>query len=237
MVLPACDKDRIVTVAIVANKDEPYSFSDMRQVTLLIDYMRKLIQRKRAEEAVRRSEFQLRQTNLLLQKVVDGISDSLIMLDHDMSIRLLNKAAKDYYGVTESNDIFGRSCHEALRGRADHCPDCGYSPSLGEGKFATFERKGLFDTRRIEQVVVYPVPDDSGKSDCFIMRISDVTHRKAMERQLIQNEKLASLGMLVSGIAHEINNPNNFISFNLPILRDYIGALSADRRCAGKPNP
>jgi methylmalonyl-CoA mutase cobalamin-binding domain/chain len=225
MVLPACDKDRIVTVAMVANKDEAYSFSDMRQVTLLIDYMRKLIQRKRAEEAVRRSEFQLRQTNLLLQKVVDGISDSLLMLDHDMSIRLLNKAAKDYYGVTESDDIFGRPCHEVLRGRAGHCPDCGYYPSPGESKVATFERKGLFDTRRIEQVVVYPVPGDSGKSDCFIMRISDVTNRKVMERQLIQNEKLASLGLLVSGIAHEINNPNNFISFNLPILRDYIGAL------------
>ncbi|MGO9314842.1 MAG: ATP-binding protein [Syntrophobacteraceae bacterium] len=238
MVLPACDKDRIVTVAMVANKDEAYSFSDMRQVTLLIDYMRKLIQRKRAEEAVRRSEFQLRQTNLLLQKVVDGISDSLIMLGNDMSIRLLNKAAKDYYGVTESNDIFGRPCHEALRGRVSHCSDCGYCPSIGEGKFAIFERKGLFDPRQIEQVVVYPVPGDSGKSDCFIMRISDVTHRKIMERQLIQNEKLASLGLLVSGIAHEINNPNNFISFNLPILRDYIGALLpiVDEQASQKPD-
>jgi signal transduction histidine kinase len=46
-----------------------------------------------------------------------------------------------------------------------------------------------------------------------------------MERQLMQSEKLASLGFLVSGVAHEINNPNNFITFNLPILRDYLKEL------------
>ena len=46
-----------------------------------------------------------------------------------------------------------------------------------------------------------------------------------LERQLIQNEKMASLGILISGIAHEINNPNNYISVNIPILRDYLNVV------------
>jgi PAS domain S-box-containing protein len=50
----------------------------------------------------------------------------------------------------------------------------------------------------------------------------DITREKIMERQLIHREKLASLGLLIAGIAHEINNPNNFIVFNIPILRDYL---------------
>ncbi|MDI9570342.1 MAG: PAS domain S-box protein [Pseudomonadota bacterium] len=53
----------------------------------------------------------------------------------------------------------------------------------------------------------------------------DVTKEKTLERQVIHQEKLASLGMLVSGIAHEINNPNNLIIFNIPILKDYISEL------------
>jgi len=53
---------------------------------------------------------------------------------------------------------------------------------------------------------------------------SHVDELKAIE-MIRQKEKLASLGVLVSSIAHEINNPNNFVSFNIPILRDYINEL------------
>jgi signal transduction histidine kinase len=48
---------------------------------------------------------------------------------------------------------------------------------------------------------------------------------KVMKKELIQNEKLASLGLLVSTTAHEIKNLNNCTTFNTPILREYLKKL------------
>ena len=55
--------------------------------------------------------------------------------------------------------------------------------------------------------------------------ISDVTKEKLIEKQLTQSQKLASLGLLLSSIAHETCNLNNCITFNTPILKEYLEEL------------
>jgi signal transduction histidine kinase len=185
-----------------------------------------IAERERAEEALRKSEEELRNSNARLQEVFDGISDPLIMLDSQLLVRMLNKAARKYYGLASYDHAFGRPCYEGLRGRTTPCTDCQYPFAVMEGRAATFERKSPMDPSRFEQIAVYPVLNDQGERDAAILRVSDITQEKLMEKQLIQSEKLASLGLLVSGVAHEINNPNNFVSFNVPILRDYFSALT-----------
>ncbi|HYA13477.1 MAG TPA: PAS domain S-box protein [Syntrophales bacterium] len=196
---PVKDKDGRATIAItVVSKD--------------------ITDRKEAEE-------QLQQSKTMLQTVFDGISDPLIMMDGDYFVKMLNRAAKDYFKLNNYGDAIGKTCFNAFFGKSGPCEGCERPLSVMKGYAGTFERKGRIDPDRLEQVIVYPVKDEAGRQDAAIVRISDITEARLMQRQIMQSEKLASLGLLVSGIAHEINNPNSFIVFNIPILREYTEKL------------
>ncbi len=196
--------------------------NDRNEIVRAIVVNQDITELRKIETALRRSEERLRTNNELLQKVFDGITEPLVMLDSAGLITMLNKAAMDYYTVGEGMDCLGKTCFQGLRGREAVCPECEH-PFLGaETRTASFERKSLRDPGRVEHVTVYPVLDERGSLDAFIVRISDITQARILERQILQNEKLASLGLVTSGIAHEINNPNSFIYFNLPILKSYL---------------
>ena len=179
---------------------------------------------KRVEEQMR-SEKQIRKSKMLLQSVFDGISDPLIMLDENSTIMMLNKAAVDYF-ATDFKKAIGNVCSDVLSSNPAYCEVCNIPSLVLKGQPVSFERKGLVNPSRLEQVVIYPLHEEQNMAQSAIIRISDITEAKLIERQFMQSEKLASLGLLVSGIAHEINNPNNFIAFNIPILRDYLSEMT-----------
>ena len=185
----------------------------------------------------RQTEEHLRDNRKMLQTLIDGITDSLILVDRDMHVRMINSVAAQLYGFDSHKDVIGKTCFNAA-GNLGSCHDCEIPQAVKRGQTHTFERPGLTDAKRIELVSVYPVIEKNNEIGGAIIRISDITEERRFERQLIQSEKMASLGILVSSIAHEINNPNSFVTFNIPILREYLEELIgiADNYAHEKPD-
>ena len=156
----------------------------------------------------------------MLQRVFDGISEPLIMMDKDFVVRMLNQTAKDYYHVETYNQIIGKPLLQDFLESDEAGREV--RAAVSQGRVLTFERRSPSDPNRFERVITYPLRENEGILGDAIIRISDITEARLLQREILQNEKLASLGLLISSIAHEINNPNNFISFNIPVLRDYL---------------
>jgi len=180
-----------------------------------------LLEELKNEVEVRKTvERQLVQSKTNLQSVFDGISEPLIMVDRRMTIKVLNQAAKDYTRLSRYQDIIEKPCYRVLAGKSAVCKNCKLPMAISSRNPATFERKGLQDPARIEEVVIYPIHIKAESEGNAIIRISDITEERKIEEQLIRADRLASLGQLSGGIAHEIRNPLASINLFMDILFD-----------------
>ena len=173
---------------------------------LFLPIIRHVERRKQAEN-------NLRKNRDLLQTIFNGMSDPLLLLDEEMMVKMINTAARDYYHMHD-RPVIDQPCYKALMNAERPCEECDVPRTMKENKNLTFERRGLFDPNRAEQVTIYRSDTKPGIPGTTIVRVTDVTEARILEKQVRQRERMASLGLLISGVAHEINNPNNFISFN-----------------------
>ena len=170
-------------------------------------------ERRHAEEAANRAK-------TTLQNVFDGIPTPLLMIDQHLSVGMLNEAACKYFNVVGGEEAVGKCCHDLAFGEDSPCDRCGILPAILEGKESTFERKGLFDPERIEEVSVYPLEEAVSGIPGAIVRISDITESRNIEKHLMQVDRLSSLGLVAGGIAHEIRNPLQGLNLFVDVLSD-----------------
>lgn len=186
--------------------------SELKIANILLH--QEIAERKRAEQEILKSK-------TMLQSIFDGITDPLVMLDRKLKIMMLNRAALQYYQV-KADDVRNKPCYETLQKRTAPCEGCKVPAAVLRGRSTTFEREGLMNPKKLEQVVMYPVLEENDEVGSAIIHISDITEARFMERQLIRSEKLASLGLLVAGVAHEINNPLAIVKEKAGLMKDLI---------------
>ncbi len=113
----------------------------------------------------------------------------------------------------------GDKCYKTYFHRDIPCRDCRLEKLKRDKTPITIT---IADGDRFLEVHTLPVYNQEEEVEGILEFYRDVTLEKTYEQQIQQADKLASLGQLVSGIGHEINNPNQFIRGNIKIIRQAI---------------
>ncbi|HXX57683.1 MAG TPA: GAF domain-containing protein [Thermodesulfovibrionales bacterium] len=143
------------------------------------------------------------------EKTFDAITDMVWIEDDRQRIIRANKTLFMKAGLL-AFQVAGKQCREVLSRIGIHPSECLCRKTVSTKRPSFQEVKGAGGN--IFHFWAYPLMDNDGQLYAVVHYLKDVTSRKRLEQQLIRADKLASLGTLVAGIAHEINNPLGIIA-------------------------
>jgi|LauGreDrversion4_2_1035121.scaffolds.fasta_scaffold02600_10 two-component system NtrC family sensor kinase len=150
---------------------------------------------------------------------IDALVDPLIIVSGDYSVQKANIAMARLNNV-DVKDVLGRKCYTVFAGRSSPCPGCKLKSTMEDGTPTSFELDHVRQSQTFE-VSSQALTDAAGKPEAVVHVYRDRTLAKAMQAQLAQQDKLASIGLLAGGVAHEINNPlGGILIFSQMLLRE-----------------
>jgi two-component system sensor histidine kinase PilS (NtrC family) len=167
---------------------------------------------QRTESALSRTTQDFDQLSLLYKQIFDDITTGIITIDSDLNITSMNPAAERISGYSAADVL-----HHSLRQKL---PDIELKRRGNIRPIADLQRK---DGIRIPVGYSWtPLHTKNGAKDCQVITLQDLSEIKKMEDQVRQAEKMAALGEMAAGIAHEFRNPLAAISGSAQILREEL---------------
>ena len=159
-----------------------------------------------------------------LEAFFDGITNPISIHDINYNIVTVNFAATKYFGKS-LDDLIGQKCYRVFFKRdkpCEHCmaPDCLHTMLPFSTEVVEPRTQVVFSSQ------FYPIQMPADRDKLVLEFFQDITQQKRLQQELVQSEKLAGIGTLASGIAHEINNPLSGIIGTAEIMLDEMSPQS-----------
>ncbi len=159
------------------------------------------------------------------ENIIQNMNSALLVVDPQGRVTFANRIAEEILGV-EAGGLRDRPIWSWFK--ASHAEGALLVRTLKEGR--RYRGAETLLTRADGRVIPIgiscaPLLDAEGASLGAVAIFQDLTEITLLQQQVLQKAKLASIGELAAGIAHEINNPMGFIHANLFQMGEYLGDL------------
>lgn len=161
------------------------------------------VQEKIAE--LQASNLELTHKKRHIEAILNGITDVMVVLSLDLRISSVNRIFEEIY--REARPI-GKHCYRIFRDRQERCSSCPALKSLETNEVC---RENIIypvnGQNRHFEITASPLRNPDGKPCRILLLKRDVTLEKEYQAKFYQTERMATVGILAAGVAHEINNP------------------------------
>ncbi|HEV2084169.1 MAG TPA: ATP-binding protein, partial [Gemmatimonadales bacterium] len=182
-------------LAVADRRGGPFTDEDRRLLSTVATNASVVLANSRLYEMVRRSEEEWETT-------FNALAEGIAVVGPDGAILRANRALAALVEVPE-RELLGQNFGELLSGAAEAVSGLIEVSYRGERTVPLVVR--LEHNNRVLRLTAGPIAGVEPGS--VVILIEDVTEQRLLEAQIIQNDKMASIGQLVSGVAHELNNP------------------------------
>jgi PAS domain S-box-containing protein len=177
-------------------------------------------------------ETRLQREQEFARRLVESFPDLVIALDHEGRYTFVSPRSRELLGFSPE-ELIGSSFSEHIEPHSQRevqaFLDAIISGQCANGSTEFLVRRNDSEAR-LFRATASPLMDFSGRIAGVIAAARDITDSKRMEQQLIQNERLAAMGQMIAGVAHELNNPLTAVLGVTELLRDSTADDAARRQ-------